>query len=50
MSIRERWALLCDLMAGIRWWVDYGDGDEELTMQKLDGRAGLVRAYCPIRP
>ncbi len=48
MNRRECLGVLYDLQHGVRWWVDFGQGDEELTVEKLDGRAGILRAYCPL--
>lgn len=49
LSRREIFALHYDLRHGLRWWVNYGDGDEELTLATdCAGRHGLVRAYCPL--
>jgi hypothetical protein len=48
MNRREAWALICDLRAGVRWWCDFGHGPQELRIEDLDGRHGIVFAWCPL--
>ena len=47
MNRRECYALYRDLTAGVRWWVDFGFGPEELALD-IAGKRGLLLSWCPL--